>query len=122
MTCWRPFPSVKLRTVRVFSLTTNILERQFLSDHVSMGARLFLVSDVEERLIKLLLRRTKREAEVFVSSSSGQKKGLEHGKCQVVVILTCRREFTCVLAIISGEGFKVFAGVLRRVAGLDRGL
>ena len=38
MTRWRPFLSVKLRTVRIFSLATNILERQFLGDHVSMGA------------------------------------------------------------------------------------
>ena len=38
MTRRRPFFSVKLRTVRVFGLATNILERQFLGDHVSMGA------------------------------------------------------------------------------------
>jgi hypothetical protein len=39
MTRRRPFLSVKLRTVlRVSGLATNILERQFLGDHVSMGA------------------------------------------------------------------------------------
>ena len=38
MTRWRPFLSVKLRTVRIFSLATNIVEHQFLGDHVSMGA------------------------------------------------------------------------------------
>jgi hypothetical protein len=38
MTSWRPFLPVKLCTARVFSLMTNILERQFLGDHVSMGA------------------------------------------------------------------------------------
>jgi hypothetical protein len=38
MTRRRPFFSVKLRSAHVFSLSTNILERQFLSYHVSMGA------------------------------------------------------------------------------------
>ena len=47
----RPFLSVKLCTVCIFGLATNILEHQFLSDHVSIGARLFFVSNVEERLI-----------------------------------------------------------------------
>ena len=48
MTLRRPFLSDKFCTVHVFSLATNILERHFLSNRVSMGARLFFVINVEE--------------------------------------------------------------------------
>jgi hypothetical protein len=80
----------------------------------------FFVSDVKECLIKFLFHRTKRETVVLVSGSSCQKNHLKHGKCQVVVILPCHHELTCILSIVSRESLKVFASILRRMTSFDR--
>ena len=60
--------------------------------------------------------------EVFVPSYFGRKKGFEHGKCQVVVVLTCSRDLTCILLKVSRKGFKVLASILGWMASLDYSL
>lgn len=62
-----------------------------------------------------------RKAEVFISGSSGQEKGLSMAsKLLVVIILTCHHELlTCILFIVGSESFKFFTGVLGWVASLD---
>ena len=57
----------------------------FVGNHVSFCACFLLVSDVEERLVKLLLGQKEREMVIFISSFSSQK-GFEHGdECQAVI-------------------------------------
>ena len=49
---------------------------------------------------------------VLIAWTAGEKEDLEHGKCQIGVVLTSSRQLTCVLAKISSEGFKIFSGIL----------
>ena len=55
MTCRRPRLTVILRTINLFGLATHILISQCFSDHVCLSTWLLLVSNVKERLVRLLL-------------------------------------------------------------------
>ena len=102
---------------------------QSLADqHVSISADLLdeKNGDSEEFIgvlvLQVLLDRSQGEAEVLIARTTSQKKDLEHGQSEVVVILASSCQLICILAKVSCQLFKVLSRVLTWVPGLDDSL
>ena len=83
---------------------------------------LILEANIKQSLFKLLLDRTEREPEVFISSTTGKNESLHHRQGQVVIVLTCGRELVGIFAEVNGQLLEIFAWVLTWKASLDRSL
>lgn len=71
--CWWPLaPVVVDGAIGVLSAATDVLISEFLFDHVSRRGILFIVSNLKQCLVQLLLDRTKRIAMILVFGTSGQ--------------------------------------------------
>ena len=117
--CWRPLFAIVECAVSVLSVATDVLIRELLLKHMPVCCGFFLVTNCKQSLVQFLFDPSEWVLEVFVTRSAGLKENLEHGKGEIVVILTSCCQFPGVPPEVGCELLQVFTGVLRWMPLLD---